>query len=79
MSGTIQAYWESNMDLIKRIPEFNLYDPTWKIYTPNPVKPAHYIAPGGCVKTSLVAEGCMIYGTVVNSILFPASTWDRGP
>lgn len=69
--GTIQAYWESNMDLIRRVPEFNLYDPTWKIYTPNPVKPAHYIAPGGCVKTSLIAEGCMIYGTVKNSVLFP--------
>ena len=41
--GTIQAFWESNMDLTKRVPEFNLYDPSWRIYTPNPVKPAHYI------------------------------------
>lgn len=69
--GTVQAYWESNMDLIKRVPEFNLYDPTWRIYTPNPVKPAHFISAGACVKTSLIAEGCMIYGTVRNSVLFP--------
>ena len=69
--GTIQAFWESNMDLIKRVPEFNLYDPLWKIYTPNPVKPAHYIGHGGSVKTSIVAEGCMIYGKVRNSVLFP--------
>lgn len=69
--GTIQAYWESNMDLIKRVPEFNLYDPEWRIYTPNPVKPPHYVAPGGSVKTSVVAEGCMIYGKVRNSVLFP--------
>ncbi len=76
--GTIQAYWESNMDLIKRVPEFNLYDPSWKIYTPNPVKPAHYIGPGGSVKTSLVAEGCMIYGKVRNSILFPGVFVEEG-
>ncbi len=69
--GTIQSYWESNMDLVKRVPEFNLYDPDWKIYTPNPVKPAHYVAPEGRIKTSIVAEGCMIYGEVNNSVLFP--------
>lgn len=69
--GTIEAYWESNMDLIKRVPEFNLFDPAWRIYTPNPVQPAHYVGPNGCVKTSIIAEGCMIYGTVKNSVLFP--------
>jgi len=69
--GTIQAFWESNMDLVKRVPEFNLYDPEWKIYTPNPVKPPHYVAPTGSIKTSIVAEGCMIYGKVRNSVLFP--------
>jgi glucose-1-phosphate adenylyltransferase len=76
--GTIQAFWESNMDLIKRVPEFNLYDPSWKIYTPNPVKPAHYIGAGGSVKTSLVAEGCLIYGKVRNSVLFPGVYIDEG-
>ncbi|MDP4094098.1 MAG: glucose-1-phosphate adenylyltransferase [Bacillota bacterium] len=69
--GTIQAYWESNMDLIKRIPDFNLYDPTWKTYTPNPIKPAHYIGPNGSVKKSIVAEGCVIHGYVLNSVIFP--------
>jgi glucose-1-phosphate adenylyltransferase len=69
--GTINAYWESNMDLIKRVPEFNLFDPGWKIYTPNPVKPAHFIGPQSSVKTSIVAEGCVIYGKVRNSVVFP--------
>lgn len=72
--GTIQAFWESNMDLIKRVPDFNLYDQEWKIYTPNPVKPPHYVAPSGSIKTSVVAEGCMIYGQVKNSVLFPGVT-----
>ena len=69
--GTIQAFWESNMDLTKRVPEFNLYDPAWKIYTPNPVKPPHYVGPNGSIKTSVIAEGCMIYGSVRNSVIFP--------
>lgn len=69
--GTIQAYWESNMDLIKRVPDFNLYDPEWRIYTPNPVKPPHYVGATGSIKTSVIAEGCMIYGQVRNSVLFP--------
>ncbi|MDP4181920.1 MAG: glucose-1-phosphate adenylyltransferase [Bacillota bacterium] len=69
--GTIQAFWESNMDLIQRVPIFNLFDPTWRIFTPNPIKPAHYIGPNGNVKTSIVTEGCMIYGVVRNSVIFP--------
>ena len=76
--GTIQAFWESNMDLVKRVPEFNLYDPEWKIYTPNPVKPPHYVSATGSVKTSIVAEGCMIYGKVRNSVLFPGVTVEEG-
>jgi glucose-1-phosphate adenylyltransferase len=76
--GTIQAFWESNMDLIKRVPEFNLYDPEWKIYTPNPVKPPHYVSVTGSIKTSVVAEGCMIYGQIRNSVLFPGVTVEEG-
>ena len=76
--GTIQAYWESNMDLIKRVPDFNLYDPEWKIYTPNPVKPPHYVGLTGSIKTSVVAEGCMIYGQVTNSVLFPGVVVEEG-
>ncbi|NDL66351.1 glucose-1-phosphate adenylyltransferase [Anaerotalea alkaliphila] len=76
--GTIQAYWESNMDLIERVPEFNLFDRDWRIYTSNPVKPAHYIAPSGSAKKSIIAEGCLVYGTVRNSILFPGVVVEEG-
>ena len=76
--GTIQAYWEANMDLTKRVPNLNLFDPAWKIYTPNPVKPPHYIAPSGNVKMSVVAEGCMIYGNVKNSVIFPGVYIEEG-
>lgn len=76
--GTIQSYWESNMDLIKRVPEFNLFDHNWKIYTTNPVMPAHYIGENGSVKRSVVAEGCKVYGTVRNAVLFPGVIVEEG-
>ncbi len=76
--GTVQAFWESNMDLVSRVPEFNLFDPEWKIYTPNPVKPAHYIGPDARVKKSIIAEGCKVYGTVINSVLFPGAVVEEG-
>jgi glucose-1-phosphate adenylyltransferase len=76
--GTIQAYWESNMDLINIVPQFNLFDHAWKIFTPNHVNQAHYIGPNGNVKKSLIAEGCMVYGQVKNSILFPGVVVGEG-
>jgi glucose-1-phosphate adenylyltransferase len=72
--GTIQAYWESNMELVKRVPEFNLYDQAWKIYSPNPAMPPHYVGPEGNVQTSVIAEGCMIYGSVKRSVIFQGVT-----
>ncbi len=76
--GTIQAFWESNMDLISRVPDFNLFDHAWKIFTPNPVKPAHYIGPEGSIKKAIVSEGCMIYGKVKNSVIFPGAYISEG-
>ncbi len=76
--GTIQAYWESNMDLVERIPEFDLFDRSWKIFTVNPVMPANHIGPTGSAKRSIVAEGCMIYGEVRNSVIFPGVYIEEG-
>lgn len=76
--GTIQAYWESNMDLIERVPEFDLFDHGWKIFTTNPVMPANLIGPTGSSKRSIVAEGCMVYGSVRNSVIFPGVFIEEG-
>ncbi len=76
--GTLQAYWESTMNLTERVPDFNLFDPYWKIYTPNPVYPAHYIGENAKVTKSVIAEGCMIQGTVRNSVIFPGVRIQEG-
>ena len=69
--GTIESYWQANMELIKTLPAFNLYDDFWKIYTNNDRQAPQYIASQAVIKTSLVSDGCEIYGQIYNSILSP--------
>lgn len=69
--GTIESYWEANMDLLTDHPELDLYDSRWRIYSVNPSQPPNYIADTGDVTHSLINEGCLVFGKVENSVLFP--------
>jgi glucose-1-phosphate adenylyltransferase len=75
--GTIDAYFEANMDLISVIPQLNLYDPQWPILTyQSPHPPAKTVlAEEGRVGTalnSIISNGCIISGgSVKRSILSP--------
>lgn len=71
--GTIESFWEANMDLLKAHPELELHDLSWRIYSVNPTRPPHYLAHGSKVKRSIVSEGCLIYGEVEHSVLFPGA------
>ncbi|MDO4536177.1 MAG: glucose-1-phosphate adenylyltransferase [Clostridium perfringens] len=68
--GTIESLWEANMDLLKDENELSLHDDEWKIYSANPVRPAQYMGPEAKIKNSLIVEGCIVHGTVENSVLF---------
>ena len=76
--GTIQSYWESNMDLIRTLPEFNLYEDFWKIYTNSDHQPPQYTAAGAKVEESLLSDGCEVYGDVYRSILGPGVIVEKG-
>ena len=67
--GTLKSYWESNMELIDIVPEFNLYEEFWKIYTKNDALPPQYNSADAEVEKSIVGEGCDIRGTVQNSVI----------
>ncbi len=67
--GTLSSYWEANMELIDIIPEFNLYEEYWKIYTKSDIIPPQYIAENAVVERSIIGEGTEIYGQVVNSVV----------
>lgn len=67
--GTLQSYWEANMELIDIVPEFNLYEEFWKIYTNSDTLPPQYISADSVVERSIIVNGCEIYGEVHNSII----------
>jgi glucose-1-phosphate adenylyltransferase len=69
--GTVDSLWEANMDLIRDDHELNIHDTHWKIYSVNPMRPPQYIGLEANVKGSLIVEGCVVLGSVNNSILFP--------
>ena len=76
--GTIQSYWESNMDLIRTLPEFDLYEDFWKIYTNSDHQPSQYTAADAKVEESLLSDGCEVYGEVYSSILGPGVIVEKG-
>ena len=67
--GTLGSYWEANMELIDLIPEFNLYEEYWKIYTKSDNIEPQYIAPEGHVERSIVGEGSEVFGQVIGSVV----------
>lgn len=68
--GTIESYWQANMDLLGEESELRMYDPKWRIYSANPQRPPHLMSATGKVKNSIISEGCLILGEVENSVIF---------
>jgi glucose-1-phosphate adenylyltransferase len=76
--GTIEAYYEANMDLVAVTPHFNLYDQKWPIRTyQRQYPPAKFVfaqegSRMGIAVDSIVSSGCIVSGgRVVNSVLSP--------
>ena len=67
--GTLGSYWEANMELIDLIPEFNLYEEFWKIYTNQNIIEPQFLAETAVVEKAIVGAGAQIYGEVYNSVL----------
>jgi glucose-1-phosphate adenylyltransferase len=69
--GTIEAYWQANMDLVIDLPPFNLYDPETGVRTLSVDMPPVKLGPRAQISRSLVSNGCIINGNVFNSVLSP--------
>ena len=67
--GTLKSYWEANMELIDIIPEFNLYEEFWKIYTKSEALPPQYVSADSKIERSIVCNGCDVRGQVLNSVI----------
>ncbi len=74
--GTIDAFWEANLDLASVTPELDIYDTSWPIWTSQrQLPPAKFVqdADGkhGQAINTMVSGGCIVSGSVVsNSVLF---------
>lgn len=69
--GTIQSYWDANMDLLREPTPLNLYDEDWRIHTRSEERPPAKLQQGATIANSLVSHGCFIRGTVEHSVLSP--------
>jgi glucose-1-phosphate adenylyltransferase len=73
--GTIDAYWDANIDLTATVPMLDLYDTSWPIWTYQPqLPPAKFVHNAedrrGLAIESLVSGGCIISGRVFRSVLY---------
>ncbi|MCI8507978.1 MAG: glucose-1-phosphate adenylyltransferase [Lachnospiraceae bacterium] len=76
--GTLGSYWEANMELVDIIPEFNLYEEFWRIYTKSDILPPQYIDEAGTVTESIVGEGTEVYGEVSHCVIGSGVTIEKG-
>lgn len=82
--GTVDAYWEANLDLTRVQPDLEMYDPTWPIRTlEEDLAPAKFIHdspdPRGQTFEAIVSSGCVVSGAaIVRSLLFTGCAVGRG-
>lgn len=76
--GTIDSYFEANMELIRILPELNLYDAKHPIRSRLRFEPPAKICEYGSVKNAIIEQGCLIDGHVERSIIFPHVRIEKG-
>lgn len=76
--GTLDSLWEANMDLLGDKPVFDIRGKSRRVLSRTAAMPPQYIAPEASLKNALVTEGCEVYGTVENSVLFSGVCVEKG-
>ena len=76
--GTIQSYYDAQMDLMDKDVDFNIFSKNSKIYSNSNMNPPQFIAPMANVSQSMISNGCAVYGTVEHSILGTGAVVEYG-
>lgn len=76
--GTLDAYWQANMELLESPPPLDLCDERWPIYTPVEDRPPVKLGAHASVERSILGSGTIVEGTVVNSVLFSGVVVKKG-
>jgi glucose-1-phosphate adenylyltransferase len=69
--GTIQAYWETSMELLGPESQLDLYARDWVVHTRSYERPSAKIGPQANVDQSMICNGCVIRGRVQRAVLSP--------
>ncbi len=76
--GTVESYFEANMDLLEDLPDLNLYDPDSRIRTRVTGYPPAKIGRNAHIARSLVELGCIVNGHVEHTVLSPGVYVEEG-
>ncbi|MFM7585259.1 MAG: glucose-1-phosphate adenylyltransferase [Caldilinea sp.] len=69
--GTIDSYWTTSLELLGPSPALDLYSDKWPILTKSEERPPVKVGPQARIVNSMVSNGCIVRGLVVNSVLSP--------
>ena len=67
--GTIDSYYNSQMELLEKDAPLNIFESTMRIFSNSNNSPSSFIGPDAVLKNSLVCNGCGVFGTLEHSIL----------
>ena len=67
--GTIESFWQANMDLLEENDPLRLKDPAWRIYSNHPMDPPHYLGREALVRHTIMAGGCVIHGSLDHCVV----------
>lgn len=76
--GTLDTYFEANLDLAADEPSLDLYDPAWRVHTRDVFYPPVRFVGSGSAERSLLSNGCIIFGEVRDSVLSPGVVVEKG-
>ena len=76
--GSLPVYWRSQLDLLAEQPRLDLNNPDWVIHTRSEERPPVKLLPGAQVQQSLISNGCIVHGQVINSVLSPGVRVEAG-
>ncbi|MFA5536879.1 MAG: glucose-1-phosphate adenylyltransferase [Bacillota bacterium] len=76
--GTIESYYEANMDLLNEKPQLDLFDAAARVYSNSPILAPQYLGSKAMVKRSLISNGCTVLGRVEHSVLGPGVLVEEG-
>jgi glucose-1-phosphate adenylyltransferase len=69
--GTIDSYWATSLELLQPNAALDLYNDNWPIHTRSEERPPAKLGPQAKVVSSMISNGCVVRGMVVNSVLSP--------